>query len=54
MKILLVLGKVFFEKSNKVTALVFPEKANDESLMNEEHEIYQSTKILSKYLLHLA
>ena len=54
MKVLLVLGKVFFEKSNKVTALVFPEKANDESLMNEEHEIYQSIKILSKYLLHLA
>ena len=47
MKILLVLGKVFFEKSNKVTAPVFPpEKANDESLMNEEHEIYQSIKIL--------
>ena len=54
MKILLVLGKAFFEKSNKVTAPVFPEKANDEFLMDEEHEIYQSIKILSKNLLHLA
>ena len=47
------LGKSFLENSNKVPAPVFREITNGEFLMVEEHEIYQSIKILSKDLSHL-